>query len=656
MPPTASKHPACLLCCADLRGHQITDAAQALGFLGFLGIVQIGVVDPGFQARQDERPLRVGEAHADGDIFVRPGPATGNLVPPGLPDTLGEVDDVIGIAFHDFDGNDVVHGPVDAVPVPHGQGDSVGISWLRIGRHGAEPATAKMLYDPGARQSRVCRFPAIPASVPKTSRHGTRLVLNGNLKATKIRAKYCTVLYMNDEADGIDANHAEDHAARGLYTGFEGYATPTESDYSETLRGGLVSLDTNVLLNLYRYDAATRSDFLSVLEHLGNQLWITNQAVTEFWRNREGVLRNPRDTQKTLQEIKQHEDDLIRILRTWFNRASFDAEAGTELIKNLETACGGAVDVLTKLAQDERHDYARDTSNDPILRGLSRILQGKVGPALDERDHASAIAEGLKRVENKVPPGYMDKKKGDERAAGDYLLWHQLLKEASQQEVPTVLLVTSDAKEDWWRIEAGERRGPRIELVAELRSAANAHLMLMRPATFLKHARTTLNIQVHPDSEQNVERVDEYLEGIGRLDLLSLSPTEFEHLVQRLFEGMGMHATQTTNSEHDFGVDLIAIDEDPLLGGLCVVQAKRYSKVVGYSAVQALAGIMEDRAATKGILVTTSWFGKSSQEFAARHGRIQLIDGRHLVSLLKEYLNIDALVNLRGSARDPDGS
>lgn len=63
-------------------------------------------------------------------------------------------------------------------------------------------------------------------------------------------------------------------------------------------------------------------------------------------------------------------------------------------------------------------------------------------------------------------------------------------------------------------------------------------------------------------------------------------------------------------------------------------------------AVQALAGAMNDKAATKGILVTTSWFGKASRDFVARNGRMELIDGRNLKSMLLEHLGLDVLIGL----------
>jgi restriction system protein len=44
------------------------------------------------------------------------------------------------------------------------------------------------------------------------------------------------------------------------------------------------------------------------------------------------------------------------------------------------------------------------------------------------------------------------------------------------------------------------------------------------------------------------------------------------------------------------------------------------------------------------VLVTTSWVGIASREFAARNGRIEIIEGRHLKSLLLEPLGKDVLI------------
>ena len=142
-----------------------------------------------------------------------------------------------------------------------------------------------------------------------------------------------------------------------------------------------------------------------------------------------------------------------------------------------------------------------------------------------------------------------------------------------------------------------------------------------------------------------VEEMDVVAGMDSRPDLLALKPVEFEQLVRRLFEGIGLKAWVTQGSRDD-GVDAVALNEDPILGGICVIQAKRYKNIVGVESVNALAGVMNDKAAARGILVTTSWFGKASYEFAARTGRMQLIDGRELKSMLEEHLGIKALIGL----------
>jgi restriction system protein len=125
--------------------------------------------------------------------------------------------------------------------------------------------------------------------------------------------------------------------------------------------------------------------------------------------------------------------------------------------------------------------------------------------------------------------------------------------------------------------------------------------------------------------------------------VLQMKPVEFEHLVRQLFEAMGMKSWVTQASRDD-GVDAVAVNEDPIMGGVCVIQAKRYSGIVPADAVRALAGVMDDKRASRGVLVATSWFGKATHDFAARHGRIQLIEGGELKHLLAERLNLDVTI------------
>jgi restriction system protein len=80
----------------------------------------------------------------------------------------------------------------------------------------------------------------------------------------------------------------------------------------------------------------------------------------------------------------------------------------------------------------------------------------------------------------------------------------------------------------------------------------------------------------------------------------------------------------------------VAFDPDPIRGGKFVIQAKRYNHVVPVSAVRDLYGTMIHEGASKGILVTTSYYGNDAREFV-KDKPITLIDGANLVHMFQQY-------------------
>jgi restriction system protein len=135
-------------------------------------------------------------------------------------------------------------------------------------------------------------------------------------------------------------------------------------------------------------------------------------------------------------------------------------------------------------------------------------------------------------------------------------------------------------------------------------------------------------------------------DALGTLDkrpnLMELSPTEFEVLIQNLFSKMGLDAKQTRASR-DGGVDCVAYDPRPIFGGKVVIQAKRYKNTVGVSAVRDLFGTLQNEGASKGILVATSGYGQASFDFA-QNKPIELIDGANLLYLLREHADMEAKI------------
>ena len=136
-----------------------------------------------------------------------------------------------------------------------------------------------------------------------------------------------------------------------------------------------------------------------------------------------------------------------------------------------------------------------------------------------------------------------------------------------------------------------------------------------------------------------------------RPNLMELTPSEFESLITNLFEKMGLE-TRQTQASRDGGVDCVAYDPRPIFGGKVVIQAKRYKNTVGVSAVRDLFGTLQNEGASKGILVTTSGYGKPAFEFA--QGKpMELLGGSNLLYLLKEHAGIEAKIDVPEDWHDP---
>jgi restriction system protein len=131
-----------------------------------------------------------------------------------------------------------------------------------------------------------------------------------------------------------------------------------------------------------------------------------------------------------------------------------------------------------------------------------------------------------------------------------------------------------------------------------------------------------------------VEQADVLSELESRPNLMDLSPTEFEGLVSNMFQKMGLE-TRQTRASRDGGVDVVAFDLRPVLGGKVVIQAKRYRHTVGVSAVRDLYGTMLNEGANKGIIVSTSSYGPDAYGFA-KDKPIEMIDGGGLLYLLEQ--------------------
>ena len=120
--------------------------------------------------------------------------------------------------------------------------------------------------------------------------------------------------------------------------------------------------------------------------------------------------------------------------------------------------------------------------------------------------------------------------------------------------------------------------------------------------------------------------------------LLSIPPSAFERLCQRLLREQGFIEVEVTGKSGDGGIDghgVIRLAN--LISFPVVFQCKRFTGSVSASTLRDFRGAMTGRA-DKGLVITTGTFTQAAKKEALRDGAppIDLINGETLVDLLKQ--------------------
>lgn len=300
---------------------------------------------------------------------------------------------------------------------------------------------------------------------------------------------------------------------------FPQYNDLSSQDYGVVWKNALFVFDTNVLLNLYRYQAGTRDELLNVLSQLSGRIWIPHHVALEFQRNRLKVIaeQNKRfaEVRRTIEKARSSMFADLEKLQLLKRHSLINPQALTSGFEKL------ASEFLTELDQLQETQQ-KLSAPDPLKKKIEALFDGRVGtPPSDQSAVDELYKQAEVRFKFKIPPGYQDSEKDKDepdehihggiiykRKYGDFLVWKQLLEHSKSVNATSIVFVTDDGKEDWWwKIESDGQKtiGPRPELIEEARTSALVESLLMyNPEGFLKYAKEFLKAQV---SEETLKEV-----------------------------------------------------------------------------------------------------------------------------------------------------
>lgn len=286
---------------------------------------------------------------------------------------------------------------------------------------------------------------------------------------------------------------------------FPGHYRPTDTEFSQLWSSCLFVPDTNVLLDLYRYNQTTREGLLGIMEAVKDRLWVPFQVAIEYQERRLDVIRGQR---LAYDDIRSALEDGVNKIKGEISKYSKHPVVNTQsLIRRLERARKQIERDLKVLeAQHPEYSDVEPGGNDPVRVHLDALLSGKVGQKPAQKELQEIYQEGASRYAKRVPPGYEDQKKPDDSKYGDLVIWKQTLQKAKESKQP-ILFITNDTKEDWWRIMDGKTIGPQPALINEMMEVASVSCYLYSADQFMEYARQFLNQEVDQAAIDEVREV-----------------------------------------------------------------------------------------------------------------------------------------------------
>ncbi|MER3121690.1 PIN-like domain-containing protein [Bacillus altitudinis] len=282
-----------------------------------------------------------------------------------------------------------------------------------------------------------------------------------------------------------------------------------DKDDEKIWEESVIVLDTNVLLNLYRYTKETSDQILGLLHKYSEQLWIPHQVALEYHYNRKSVIMEQNGSYKKVCSAfnavpNKVKDMLNQNLSSYKKRHKEDVEEFIKVIKKVTE------DQIKNLNENVvEYDLNKD---DVIKTKITELYYNKVGEPFNEEQMKELEKDADKRLNMEIPPGYKDynKKNGHkfyngviiQNKYGDLILWKQLLDFAVRNNT-NIIFLTDEQKEDWWYDLKSKIIGPKVELLNEFTSLTNKEFHMFTSLGFVERHESYLN----PDTVSEVREV-----------------------------------------------------------------------------------------------------------------------------------------------------
>lgn len=304
---------------------------------------------------------------------------------------------------------------------------------------------------------------------------------------------------------------------------FSWYFKPDADETDRIWKNGILTVDANVLLDLYRYHESTRNSLLESMQNFEGELWLSRQAAEEFFRNRNKVIVS---SHKTFKEAKDEIEKLRSSIESTVNQLKGNRIIPADVADQMLEEITPSINKAQEKVDEAKNNHPNFLNSDAVLEKVASLFEGAIGNPFPEDKLPLLSTEAEERKTKKIPPGYLDDDKDGDRPYGDYFLWRQILDYSKEKSKP-ILFVTSERKEDWWEKLSGKTTGPRIELLREAAEHTGQRVLIYQTDRFLEFSSQRKGQDVDTDAVEEIRAVDNLR-------------TEREHAVEVVSQGVSL--------------------------------------------------------------------------------------------------------------------
>lgn len=303
-----------------------------------------------------------------------------------------------------------------------------------------------------------------------------------------------------------------------------------------------IVLDTNIILDLARYEVYTTENILTIFNNCINLLWLPNQVLKEYKKNYNVIPQEINKKEKT--EKKYFEgiiSDLEKKVKEYRNKVKNNEYCINKIkVDEIKTQFDVFISTMKNHNAEILDMYKKEDSTKRIedIKIFVNDLKEReqFGNKITIENKLKIIDEGELRYKYKIPPGFKDFEKNEIDKFGDLFIWNEILKIPSSNENLNIIFLTNDVKEDWWELDKNNKPlKMREELLDEFKdkhSKSNIEFLTLKKfqklgAEYYGNYEYNVYVDLNKDDDVYIKNVDNKIIDYLQDKIFSLDLTYF---------------------------------------------------------------------------------------------------------------------------------